>query len=314
MKDKLKKAFAWIFLLGGLGILAYLFYLNYFGACKDPLKYSLGRFDTEFGVSKAEFLKRVGEGEEVWEKVTNKNLFQYEEGAKFKINLIFDERQRETIQKQRVESGLDAAEKNFRAIDSRFSSYKNTYEARISEYEADVAAFKKRQASYESQVDFWNSRGGAPQKEYEALSAEARYLKSEMERLNAEVPLINRMAGELNALLEERNQIASEYNKVASAYNKKYGHGLEFDQAEYTGDAINIYQFGNRKDLVLAMAHEFGHALGMDHGEDESSIMYYITGGNEDITFTPSEEDIAMLKKACPGVSIGKSAEGAGSK
>lgn len=299
MKEKLKKSFAWIFLLGGLGLLAYLFYLNYFGACREPLKYSLGRFDTEFGVSKSDFLKRISESEEVWEKVLKKNLFEYEESAKFKVNLIFDERQRETIQKQRVESGLDIAEKNFRVIDSRFTSFKRSYEARVAEYENDVAIFQKRQSEYERQVQYWNSRGGAPQKEFEALSAEARYLNAEMDRLNAQVPLINQMSKELNALLEERNKIASEYNRVASAYNRKYGHGLEFDQAEYTGDAINIYQFGNRKDLVLALAHEFGHALGMDHGQDESSIMYYITGGNDDVTFTPSEEDIAMLKKAC---------------
>jgi predicted Zn-dependent protease len=104
---------------------------------------------------------------------------------------------------------------------------------------------------------------------------------------------------ELFRLLERRNQAASEYNKVAKNYNQKYGHGLEFNQAEYNGKGINVYQFSTEQDLEVALAHEFGHALGMDHVENPTSIMYYITGGNQQVDLTPSAEDLTELKRVC---------------
>ena len=98
---------------------------------------------------------------------------------------------------------------------------------------------------------------------------------------------LNKETSQLNALLKERNLKAVEYNKIARSYNKKYGHGLEFNQAEYTDKEINVYQFGNRKDLILALTHELGHALGMDHVENPKSIMHFLTGANTTKSLLP---------------------------
>ena len=50
----------------------------------------------------------------------------------------------------------------------------------------------------------------------------------------------------------------------------------------------------------MAMTHEFGHALDMDHVENSESIMYYLR--DSDNTFSSpilTEEDKAELRKAC---------------
>ena len=295
----MKKLAQYVFLLALIVGSAYFSYRETLGPCDKPLEYSIGRFDTQFGISKEEFKTRITIAEEVWEKVISKDVFIYNPDAKFKINLIYDERQLATVQKQKTEFGLLAVENAFKEIDTKFNLFKNEYDQEAYPYEQDLASFKKRKAAYDTVVAFWNKKGGVPEEEYQALETERRYLNAETKRLNSEMVPINNMTAQLNTLLKERNLKASEYNKVAQDYNKKYNGGLEFNQADYTGSEINIYQFSNKKDLTLALSHELGHALGMDHVENSKSIMYYLTGINVSSVLNPSTQDLAELNRVC---------------
>lgn len=295
----MKKASQYIILLILIGTSGYFIYQKTLTPCDKPLEYSIGRFDTQFGLSQADFKSYVSEAGSVWEKVLNKKVFVYNPDAIFKINLIYDERQLVTMQKQKTEFGLSAVEETFEKLDAQFNVFKNQYDKKVSGYEQALAAFKDRKSSYDAEVTAWNSKGGAPKDKYESLNVEGRYLNGEAQRLNTEAMEINTMTKQFNVILEERNTKATEYNKVAQDYNKKYSTGLEFDQAQYTGKEIDVYQFGNKKDLILALTHELGHALGMDHVENPKSIMYYITGANTETNPTPSVEDLAELGRVC---------------
>lgn len=302
----MKKILQYLLLFGLIGSSAYFVYQNSINPCKKTLEYSIGRFDTQFGVSENEFKSYITESEKVWEKALGKDVFVYKPEADFKINLIYDERQLTTNQKQKTEFGLSAVEDVFRKLDSEFTTFKNQYESEVASYERELAIFKERKSVYDRAVAMWNKKGGAPAGQYEALEAERNYLNNEASRLNNQTISINAMAKELNTLLDERNLKAAEYNKIAQNYNRKYGEGLEFNQAEYKsggsfGEAgeINVYQFSNKKDLILALSHEFGHALGMDHTENPKSIMYYLTGINAETTPTLSSEDLAELNRVC---------------
>jgi hypothetical protein len=288
-----------IVLAGAIGFAGYSFYESYLGPCGKPLEYGIGKFDTQFGISKEDFTSYIAEAGSVWEKVLNKKIFIYNPNAKFKINLIYDERQLATIQKQKTEYGLSAAEDIFKKLDTAFNTFKNQYDQKASSYDQALISYRNRKSAYDTEVSFWNNRGGAPKDKFNSLEAERQSLNAEVTRLNAEASSITAMAKQLNSLLSERNAKAAEYNKIAEGYNKKYNGGLEFNQAEYTGKEINVYQFGNKKDLILALAHELGHALNMNHVENPKSIMYYITGINAEASPTPSAEDLAELGKVC---------------
>ena len=104
------------------------------------------------------------------------------------------------------------------------------------------------------------------------------------------------MAEDLNQLIKSRNNAADDYNKVAKSYNQKYGHGLEFNQGEYTQGNINIYQFDSPNSLRMVLAHELGHALELEHLDNPEAIMYRLNeSGSDKIT----ADDITALKKAC---------------
>lgn len=295
----LKNFLAFVFIVGVLGYTGQSIYKYYLGPCSETLEYRIGRFDSNFSLTKEQFKNYITEAEKPWETALGKNLFSYNSEAKFTVNLIYDERQRTTELKQKTEFGLTKIEEVFQKLDSDFNHTKAVYDARTATYKEAVRVFEARQAEYERQVKFWNTKNGAPKSEYESLRQEQMALNSEASRLNIEANTINNLTQELNNLLEERNRAAAEYNQTARDYNEQYGHGLEFNQAEYTRDDINVYQFESGKDLVLALSHEFGHALGMDHIENPKSIMYYVTGSGSANIPTPSAEDLAELKKVC---------------
>ncbi len=285
--------------LGALFLAGYSFFIFSLGPCDKPLEYAIGRFDSQFGVSQEEFKAEIAEAESVWEKALGKDVFLYDPDAKFKINLIYDERQLTTIQKQKTEFGLTAAENVLGNLDAKFNTMKNNYDRQKTLHEQAIASFESRRAGYESKVSYWNARGGASADVYDALQTESRLLNTEAARLNTEATVLNAVASELNTLLGQRNVAATEYNKVVENYNQKYGHSLEFNQAEYTGKEINVYQFGNEKDLLLALTHELGHALGMNHVESAESIMYYLTSGDMGNKINPSSDDLAELRRVC---------------
>lgn len=298
----MKKLAQYSILLIIIASFVYFIYDQSLNPCDKKLQYSIGIFSPQFGISQIEFKNYIAESEKIWENALNRDLFQYNPKSNFKINLIYDQRQLSTIQKQKTEFGLSAVENIFKKLDAEFNLFKSEYEQKVSLHEQSLVLFNNRKSTYDSAVTFWNNKGGAPKDKFESLENERRYLNTEAGKLNLEAVSINEMAKQLNTLLKERNIKALEYNKIAEAYNKKYGRGLEFNQAEYisggTGQ-INVYQFGNKKDLVLALTHELGHALSMEHTENPKSIMYYLTGANTETSLPPSVEDLAELKRVC---------------
>lgn len=302
----MKRLIQYVFLLALIGTPAYFIYERTVRPCDETLEYSIGRFDSQFGLSMEDFKSYVLESGLVWEKILDKKVFIYNPNADFKINLVYDERQLATVQKQKTEFGLSAVENVFKKLDADFIIFKSQYDNKVSTYETALSAYKRRKDAYDKKVAYWNSRGGALKDEFQSLEAERIYLNTEARKLNTEVSSINDMTRQLDTLLKERNLKAVEYNKIAADYNKKYNNGLEFNQAEYKSGnppvqagEINVYQFGNKKDLILALSHEFGHALGMGHVENPKSIMYYITGANTETSPAPTTEDLIELNKVC---------------
>ena len=61
-------------------------------------------------------------------------------------------------------------------------------------------------------------------------------------------------------------------------------------------ETITIYEFSNTTKLVRVLAHEFGHALDLDHVEDEKAIMYEINKGT---ALKATDADVAELNSVC---------------
>lgn len=267
--------------------------------CNRPLEYSIGEIDSRFGITRAEFEKLAEDSEFIWENQIGKNLFQYNSGAKFKINLVYDDRQEETTATEELEQDLKKLELYHEGITSQYEKIQSQYQQEIKKYEKDMASYKKDLEKYNDEVEYWNDQGGAPKDEYEDLDKKKKELKDRYVKLEKQRKVINSLAGETNNLVSQENQISTKYNTEVITYKNKFGDSKEFEKGIFSGGSINIYQFKEKSDLELTLSHELGHYLGLGHVENLEAVMYYLIGEQDLENPTLAKEDIGELKRVC---------------
>ena len=63
--------------------------------------------------------------------------------------------------------------------------------------------------------------------------------------------------------------------------------------------AIGVNRLHHRNRRRFSVAHELGHAIGIRHVDDSAGIMHAVAGGQPMGALTPTEADMAALRKAC---------------
>ncbi len=277
--------------------------------CSRPISYVLGTFDNRFNISKKYFLNALADAEAIWEKsrgdYVGKNLFTYapEDSSLgvLKINLVYDYRQEATAKLASLGIVVENNRTSYDSLRAKFLALKKNYDEAKSNFDSRVEIFNKKNQAYEVEVESWNSKGGAPKDEYDKLEVRRVELNAEAEELKAMQIKINAMAEEINALVVALNRLVDSLNLSVDKYNTTSGaRGESFEEGVYMTNGltkeIDIYEFSNRAKLVRVLAHEFGHALGLDHVKSPKAIMYE---KNQSSNSLLTKNDLAELKKKC---------------
>lgn len=273
--------------------------------CPVPINYRLGIIDDSFSITQTEAKQYIEQAAKVWEDVADQDLFVYNDDADFTINFVFDERQEtanaQTADRDRLD-GIAVQNDQFR---TQIADLQTTYQNRNVQFETTKANYDERLESYNDAVRQANDRGGATPAAFAVLEEERVVLEGESNQLRVASNALNSLASQLNELSSEGNRLIETYNQEVRGYNELYGEAHEFTQGDYRGGEINIYKFSDQFELVSVLAHEFGHALGIDHVEEPGALMYYLLDDELDQIPTLSESDIAAYQRECSDQGFG---------
>jgi len=292
---------SYIFLFQSDIILGYKRILNKIDPCPTPITYSIGEFDAQFNISETDFLLAIKEAESIWEKASNRNLFDYSVKGDMKINLVYDARQESTSEINYLDNSLNQDNNYYLKLKSQYELLVSQYNKAGQELNNLISSYNQRLAAYEKEVSLWNKKKGTQEK-YNQLNQEKQQLEVLASNIKTKQSEVNNMTSQVNQLGSQLNILASNLNLNIAKYNNVVqSTDTEFEQGNYISNVdskeINIYQFENKEKLVRVLTHELGHALGMDHINNSEDIMYaYNIGKNQNIT----EADLNELNRVCP--------------
>ncbi len=267
--------------------------------CKTPIEYRIGTFDSRFELIQADFLREATAAEALWEEALGRELFRFVPGAVFPVNLIYDERQEQTVEARALENSLGKTEDKEKKLDQEQQKVLAEYEEASRSYEQKRSSFEKHLDAYNADVEKWNKRGGASPEKYAELEEVLVALEKERDSVEVERRRVNALVKKVNAFSEQKVAVIEAYNEQVEEYVGRYGTSREFDQGEYVGEEINIYQYEDLPHLRAVLAHEFGHALGLAHGNDPQSVMFHLMQEQPLNPIVLTAEDKAMLLAQC---------------
>lgn len=271
--------------------------------CEAPLQYTFGTIDSRFEISQEEVQRAVTEAEKVWEGATGRNLFEYNAEQGLAVTFVYDERQARTqagqdLQKKLENLNVDASEQEVTAKVKQYETTKQEYERQKAQYEQAVTR-------YNAKIEKINSSGGATSAQQKDLQDEYDDIQKQYKNLEEKRQQVNSLAESTNDKIEATRSLVEAYNKEVTTFQDLYGgEGEVFDQGVYTGQDITIYQYDDFNRLVLVLAHEMGHALGIDHVEDPEALMYYLMRDQDIKNIALSGTDKEALEQACQKPSL----------
>ncbi len=267
--------------------------------CHLPVRYSIGQFDDRFGLDRSEAIAALAEAEAIWESaIGSDDLFVYDEEGSVLVNFIYDERQQEVDAASSALDDLDLRGDANQVLVELHAKLVAEYEANEAEYEAMRASYDADLIAYNADVARYNESGGAPPDVYAELERTKDGLDTRRAKINTLGDKLNNLSERINEISTKGNELIYEYNQRVNAFNDTFVHEEEFTQGDYQGRRINIYTFESHSELVLVLAHEFGHALSLGHVNDPQAIMYYLMG-EQPVDAVTTEADLIEYSAIC---------------
>ncbi|MFA5776131.1 MAG: matrixin family metalloprotease [Patescibacteria group bacterium] len=256
----------------------------YYSYCDKPVAYKIGQVDPAFNVAHKKLAQELQAASSLWNLAYSKPLIVFDPQSSLSVNLIYDERQRNLTKlyqaKEKVKKELTVVEAGLR------------------KYETDAASLNTKVNQLNKEISDWNNerrdnKGSASEKEYKRLT-------QEIEKVNSEIAQLAKQRQEANKKVSYYNDLINQYNLQVAQYADILKNLPEEGLYDPLGDKIDIYFYDSAEQFLHTAAHEFGHAIGFGHAQDENSIMYPISNASNQL----SEEDLDLMNDYCQRRSV----------
>lgn len=270
--------------------------------CAVPVSYGIGSIDPRFDISTSTVLEAIDRATSAWSDAADRPLFIYDPvNPILTVNFVYDTRQETTVKLKSLGLSINEDLRSYNELKAKYDSLSAGYKTTKAAFDKAYAAYQQQSTLYQQQVNIWNAKGGAPADVYKQLNAQKASLETQRDHIQSLQAQLNQAADSINALVSVLNHMVSVLNIDSSKYNSVgAGVGQEFEQAVFESapgrERIQVFEYDSSARLTRVLAHEFGHALGLDHVEDESAIMFRLNqAGNS----KPTKADIAELNRVC---------------
>jgi len=270
--------------------------------CQEPLTYRLGNIDSRFNITQNEVVEIMDEVEQLWESAIDKDLINLSQNGQIALNLIYSDEQKLTDAERQFSDRITAKEQRVSVVEREYKRLSDRYEKVEQGVQKTLNEYNSKIEAYNQLAKKWDGKEATSQ-----IVAKFKTLEREINTLEATLKQKKQSLSSLrertNDKTKQLNKLIKEHNNLITKYNDRFSKPRKFDQGRFVmqGDnqEINIYQFGNRTQLKTVLAHEVGHALGLDHVQNPKSIMYHMMGQQDRANLQLTEEDISALKEQC---------------
>ena len=274
--------------------------------CAVPIHAYVGDVDPRFGFDRHDVERALQDATGLWQQHTDRPLFDAAGAGRrpMPVDLVFDERQEQAAVMQQNRRSLERGERRLQERQAQFNRLQQQLESDGDALREGEQRLAERAAEHQRRVADWNAgrieRSDTAQRrlraEADALRDERAQLESARQRLNETVAELNLMAVELNDELEAFNAVVESFNRAAGSPVTVGG----YTWSSHDGRRITIYRAGDTDELVLLLAHELGHALGIGHVAERSAAVMSAEVSDLELPVTALEAaDVAALQAVC---------------
>jgi predicted nucleic acid-binding Zn-ribbon protein len=269
--------------------------------CHNPITYRLGNIDERFNLTREEFKTAVNMAAAMWGKPFHRDLFREDPDGAIEIKFLYDYRQEATDKLKKLNFKIDRSKESYETLKSHLENLRFEYEQKKTAFNRDFNDYNAKVNTFNSEVELWNRRGEIPQsihirrmKEKDELSALSHNLNARQEAMKTLVDTMNSMVVVINEIASNNNLDMDDHQKIGNTLGREFCEGYY----EYKNGrrSITIYQYENEYRLVRVLAHEFGHALGLNHSKSAEAVIYPLIRSD---SLELAAEDIAALREHC---------------
>lgn len=266
--------------------------------CSTPLTYRTGRLDPEFGLTHYEFQQSLLKAEKMWEHSVGRDLFKLTDRGSIIINLIYTDAQ----------ARVDLTRENNKKVSylnseiMTLNEQNRSYEKNVDEYHRLLDDYNGRLEDFNEDVRQWNSGNKTSRQFLATLKIREGKLDRFREDLGSMRGKLDRQRSVImtskNYLDKRRGEIGSEMKHSLFGDKNLFEKAGEF-RSTGSSRMINIFTVHDERQLITVLAHELGHALGLNHTSVPASIMYEAQTENNYHLSSVTAVDVNEFNEVC---------------